>query len=84
MYCSSFKVQSGLLDGCLGIWVFVVSFAVADMAAKSLEWVCVRVPFGVPAAALPYPSHLRPVEVHRVQDGFLSSHLTRRILGLVS
>ena len=28
----------------------------------------------------PYPSHLRPVEVHLLQKGFPSSHLTLRIL----
>jgi hypothetical protein len=30
-----------------------------------------------------YPSHLRPVEVHRLQFGFVSSHFTRRILQVV-
>lgn len=31
-----------------------------------------------------YPSHLRPVEVHLLQKGFSSPHLTRRILSKVS
>jgi hypothetical protein len=31
-----------------------------------------------------YPSHLRPVEVHLLQKGFSSPHLTRRILQNVS
>lgn len=31
-------------------------------------------------AAPPYPSHLRPVLVHRVHAGLVSSHFTRRIL----
>lgn len=30
-----------------------------------------------------YPSHFRPVEVQRLQFGFISSHLTRRILQVV-
>ena len=30
-----------------------------------------------------YPSHVRPVEVHVMQKGFVSSHLTRRVLKLV-
>jgi hypothetical protein len=30
-----------------------------------------------------YPSHLRPVDVHRLQLGLISSHLTLRILQVV-
>jgi len=37
---------------------------------------------GWPGAA--YPSHFRPVEVHRLQKGFPSSHLTLRILKAIS
>lgn len=44
-------------------------------------WVGLRVLAGVGVA---YPSHFRPVEVHRLQFGFSSPHLTRRILEQVS
>lgn len=44
-------------------------------------WVGLGVLAGVGAA---YPSHFRPVEVHRLQCGFSSPHLTRRILEQVS